>query len=461
MIKKYNVFKEAINEGKDGKIDGIDQRAKNKIRMSYMQVSLNLGFFAELLFNLNIKQASANSGVDTMATDGKSIMYNADFVNKLSEQEVSFVLIHELMHNANFHFGRQFGKDHDLWNRACDYAINLQISDLSKEGKGKMLKVPEEILLDEKYRGLNAEMIYDILDQQKKKNPQNKPGQGQGTPGQGGGQGQPGQGQLPDKALPGDIRAPGSLDDSGENIYNGSRVVNEAKNIKELEEAWRNIRNDAATKNIGTGSENFDRWVRQLNKPKINWRMELKKFVKNVFDKLDYAFSNKRFIWKGMHLPAAKKVDASTYENVVIAIDTSGSISDDTLGKFATEMMKLFTDFSIKDVTVIWCDSRIPKDGVQQFKVADKKFDLKKLHPKGGGGTDFSPPFEWVETNILKKHKNIAFFVYFTDSYGTPPSTSQFQIKKYVDRILWVITEAETAPNLKFGKKLFIDKMPG
>jgi predicted metal-dependent peptidase len=320
---------------------------------------------------------------------------------------------------------------------------------------------------------MNAEQIYDILEKDPSQLPpppkggggsgQGQPGQpGQGTPQQGQGAGsQTGPGrQAPNGGLPeGDIRKPGSLDGCGTKVYEGSKSINEAESTKDLEEAWRKIRDDAATRNQGTGSDSFDRWVRKLNKPKINWRVELRKFVKNVFDELDFGYSNKRFIWQDKHLPTAKEIDTSSYQNVVIAIDTSGSIGDETLGKFATEMMKLFKDYAIQEVTVIWCDSEIPRGGIQQFAVADKNFDLKKLKPVGGGGTSFKPPFMWVEQYLIKKHKTPAFMIYFTDACGDAPLPTQFRIREYHDRVMWVITETESAPHIKFGKKIFIDKL--
>ena len=121
--------------------------------------------------------------------------------------------------------------------------------------------------------------------------------------------------------------------------------------------------------------------------------------------------------------------------------------------------MKLFKLYSIRNLYVIWCDSRICD--VQVINVADGSFDFNKLKPCGGGGTSFKPPFEWVHKNILKKGKIPAFMIYFTDAYGDAPSQNEYNIRTYGNRVLWVITENDSASHLKFGKKLFIDKMPG
>ena len=253
MIKKFNVFNlYSINEDLDD--PRLNKLAKGKVRAALTSVMAFYNFFADLFFQLNIAEASPGSGIDTMATDGQSILYNPNFVNNVlkNTEEVAFVLIHEVMHNANLHFVRQGDRNHDLWNQAADYAINLQISDMSKEtpdnstSKPDILKVPSNILLDEKYRDLSAEQIYDILEKEQKSKP-NKPGQGQGQPGQGQpgqgqpgqgqpGQGQPGQGQgqpgKGDSSIPGtgDLCAPGSLSDKkGPTLFEGSEDLSTIK----------------------------------------------------------------------------------------------------------------------------------------------------------------------------------------------------------------------------------------
>ena len=468
MIIKYINYGTLLRLNEAINTDVMDRKSLTTIRHCFTQIITNLGFFADLLFQLNIIEARPGSGVDTMATDGKSIVYCPAFVNTLTEEEVSFVIIHEIMHNANFHFARQSGRDHDLWNQAADYAINIQIDDMSKELPRKILKAPSKILLDEAYRGMNAEQIYDILEKNGGKKGKGKPGQGQGQgqgqPGQGG-QGQPGQGQgQPGSGQPGgtpenDIRKPGSLDGAGTEVYGGNKEFQDAQSSQELEDKWAIARKVAGQKNIGTGSSSMDRWIKKINKAKVNWKVELKKFVSTIYDEKDYAYFNKNYIHMGDYVSGIKDVDTSTFDNVVVAIDTSGSITTDTLAKFGAELLKIFKTYTVNNCYVIWCDSQIPKDGVQLFKVADKNFKLDKLQPKGGGGTSFKPPFEWVQKNLIKKGKIPAFLIYFTDAYGDAPAQNEYDIKRYVKKVLWVITENDDASNIKFGKKIYIDKI--
>lgn len=445
MLTRFKEYDKIFKLNEIIEPEHVNKAAFNRIRRSFTEIITKYKFFAEILFNLKVMEAYPGSGIDTMATDGKSIVYNGDFVANQEQSETVFVLLHEIMHNVNFHFARRINRDPHIWNCAADYAINIQLEDMAKEIGGGYIKAPKGILLDSQYRGMAAEQIYEIL----VKDPSKLPPPPQGGKG--------GKGGVPE----GDIRKPGSLDGKGEVILEGNPKLQDTKDEGgALEEAWKDIRIDAASKSRGTGSASLDRWLRKATKPKVNWRAELKRFVAQVFDELDYAYFNKRFLSKDMYLPGVKTGDVSTFENVVIAIDTSGSIDDNTLAKFGNEMMSLFKIYSIHKCYVIWCDSQIPKDGVQLFDIADKTFKLDKLKPKGGGGTSFRPPFKWIEDNLLKKNKQPAFVVYFTDAYGDAPSPNEYRIRQYGKRVLWVITDNDEVSHLKFGTKLLIDRKP-
>ncbi|MCQ6557417.1 vWA domain-containing protein [Paenibacillus mendelii] len=76
----------------------------------------------------------------------------------LSEEECKFVIAHELLHAGLRHHERCQGRDHHLWNVACDYVINhwlveMRIGDFPVVG----------ILLDDTMKGLSAESIYDRI----------------------------------------------------------------------------------------------------------------------------------------------------------------------------------------------------------------------------------------------------------------------------------------------------------
>ena len=92
-----------------------------------------------------------------MATDGVSLYYNPDFVETLNAATLAGTLAHEVMHPALHHHVRRSGRDPKRWNIACDYAINPLLVDAG-------LNLPEGVLLDNRFRGMSAEQIYNLLE---------------------------------------------------------------------------------------------------------------------------------------------------------------------------------------------------------------------------------------------------------------------------------------------------------
>jgi len=492
ILKKFRFFdKLSLNEDyKQLK----DRNAANKIRRNFMYISNNYGFFADLLFKLKIVEAKPGAGVDTMCTDGKSIAYWPPYVNKLTDAECAWVLLHEVLHNANFHNMRMgnrkaivttIGADgqkrkYTLWNIAADYSINLQLEDLT----GTHIKRPEGVCFDKKYEDMSAEKIYDILYKETptsedpddgdggEGDPDDKPGQGKPKPGQGKPQPgqQPGKGQPGGTELTGDMKAPGELDGVGESLYEGSEELEGAKGAGDIDKTWGEILSDAKSKNPGTGSPSLDRWFNKIGKPKVNWKRILLKFMNQCFAAdPKYGYFNKKFIAGGDYLPGMKYPKTEGFRTIVLIIDTSGSISQATLSKFASEFYGIFTTKKIEECIVIWCDDRVQKveriktktlSGTISKTAFEEKF-LQKLRPSGAGGTSFIPPFKWLETNLIQKTGVIpSFAVYFTDAAGTAPEPNKYSIPLYFKKILWVITDTMTAPHIKFPEKIFLDKNP-
>ena len=485
--------------------------AHRRISSAYTRIMSESPFLADLMNNLEVVEADKDSDIDTMATDGKRIMYSPDYVIKMFEGAKPedntygncWVLLHELLHNANKHFARQGDKTQlvqtpngqtvSLWNIATDYAINLQLEEMIEGLTEKWLIRPPNVLFDKKYVNMSAEAIYyQILDEIKGKGQgqgqgqPGKPGQpGQGKPGQGQpGQGQPGQGQpgqgMPGQGQPGqgqpgdgepipmnidpnvtpsldDIRKAGSLK-GGTPVFAGKADFQEQNNAK-LGDLWDEVRNAALSRYAGTGSQALDRAFLKIRKAKVDWKRELHKFVSDIYTKFETIFPNRRHVWKEEYYPVDIETISEEFDDVVVAIDTSGSITDETLAKFASELVKIFNEFNIDDCHILWCDADIR--GVQKF-TATKKFTPDALKPKGGGGTSFIPPFDWIQKNILKKGKDPAFVIYFTDAYGTAPKLKDYNIADYVDRLLWVITDNMEASEIpkNLGKKIFLDKYP-
>ena len=455
----------------------LDPMALKRMKLAVVHIINRFGFFAKILFNLNIVESNHPS-CKTMRTDGISIEYNPDFVNKLTNDEIVYVLCHECMHNVLLHFSRMGSRVPLLWNYAGDYAINLLLGD----GIGKR---PVKVLYDTKYKDLSSEQIYsilykDVVEEIKKQLGKGKgkgdgkgEGEGEGDGGEGSGGGSMGR-EIDDMikkmlgddpTLMGDIKEPGDIKaQPGKTVYRGNTEDLE-KNKKDpgtLEKMWRGIARDAASRSQGDHMpDSMKRFIGDINDPVVDWRMELKRFLVTTYNKMKYIPINRRYIHSGIYIPGISK-ESKEHKKAVIIVDTSGSISQVELDEFSSELNAIYGAFDIETSYVIWCDSDIRH--IQGFGKKDNriptdsfstgKFDIKKLDPKGGGGTSFVPPFMWINEYLIKKGILPSFVVYFTDSYGDPPKLPVVQ--KYVDKIMWLIIGGAKGEHITLGKKILL-----
>ena len=139
--------------------------ARVKVQRSLLWINAKKGFFAQLLSKLNIYGVS-DPRYQTMCTNGFNIQYHPDFVLGQSEASIRFVLCHEILHCVGDHMSRRGSRDPLLWNYACDYAINPI---LNVETVENQFEWPTNLdgsrmgLYEEKYEGMKAEDIYDLL----------------------------------------------------------------------------------------------------------------------------------------------------------------------------------------------------------------------------------------------------------------------------------------------------------
>lgn len=146
-----------------------------RIQKARTTLLLDHPFFGTLLFRLGAKSSRM---VETMATDGISLFYNPEFVETLNAAELAGVLAHEVMHPALQHHTRRGDRNHARWNMACDYAINPMLLDAG-------LMLPKDVLIDDRFRGMSAERIYNLIEEEK--NQEDSPEQAENKAGVGSG----------------------------------------------------------------------------------------------------------------------------------------------------------------------------------------------------------------------------------------------------------------------------------
>ena len=320
-------------------------------------------FFGVLSLKLELVEDNSHK---TMATDGKRLYFNAEFALSLTHAERVGVVAHEVLHCANGHTWRREGRNGQKWNEACDYAINPIVVNAG-------MVLPKGGLLDPSFEGKSAEEIYVLL-------PEEEPGGSGGS----GGSGEPSCGEVldcPQEETP-ELQAEWS-----------AAVLAAAKNAE----------------SAGKLPSGIDRLVDRIKNPPQDWRSILRRFVQQSAQN-DYSWRqpNGRFLHAGIYMP---RLHAEAMGAMVVAVDTSGSIDDVTIGQFEREIDSISQEMRPEKIVVVYCDSAVC--GIEEF-LAD---DLVTLSPKGGGGTDFRPVFEWVENEGLTP----ACLVYLTDMLGKFP----------------------------------------
>jgi predicted metal-dependent peptidase len=147
-------------------MNDLEALVRDRIEKARAELITSRKFYGVLVSNVEPVMSYQHP---TMATDGRRHYYNPNFINTLSQDELLGVQCHESEHDARHHGTRRNGRDKAEWNVACDYAINI---DLIDQG----FKLPEGVLIDEKYRGMSAEDIYRAreLDKEKQREEQQK-----------------------------------------------------------------------------------------------------------------------------------------------------------------------------------------------------------------------------------------------------------------------------------------------
>ena len=380
---------------------------KDKLTKARAGLVLDEPFFGSLILRLSMVEDPGNPGNPTMATNGKEIRFNPIFVDSLPVDQLKAVLCHEVMHCALAHMSRRDSRDPMGWNIAADFAVNPIIRD--------KFSLPADHLFNADWAALSAEEIYNKLPREQK----SSKGQGEGKDkAQGQGQDPGGCGAVED--LKGDDGAAASPADK-------SQAENEWK-VATVQAAQQ-------AKSVGKLPAGIDRLIEEIVNPKVDWREVLKRFI-DTSAKNDYSMfpPNRRHIHNGLYLPSCKSNEIGS---IVIAVDTSGSISQDQLNKFSSELFSIISDFSA-EIHVLYCDTKIQRE--EFYGSGDLPLSLKA---KGGGGTDLRPVFEWVEKNGVLP----SCLIYFTDLYGTfPEHGSDYPV-------LWVVEENSGDPP-SFGEVL-------
>ncbi len=426
-----------------------------RVLLCRMRVLSTHPFFGLLLMHMEF---NVSEEISTACTDGRKIIFSPKFLDYISDSELDFILMHEVLHVALQHCLR--GKEYDnyLFNIACDIVVNSNI--LKANGMNKasitLRTFGESMHIAPNGReGYNytAEEVYNmLLDKSKgrpkpnnsasgnnKEDSRSKKGSDNNSLGDDEGDGASGGG------------ASGGLGNIREELSrkNGTDLIWDdhsgwgSDNDKELSDILVHRVMDAATAvriQDPTGSRGLmplaaERFFNELRSAENDWRTILASFIQE--DVCDYSFSppDRRYDSSGFYLPDYNEPEERV-DNILFMIDTSGSMSDEMITNCYSEISGALEQFNghlcgwlgFFDAVVV---------PPARF---DSEEELKIIRPKGGGGTRFDIIFDYVRENMTDTPP--VSIVILTDGYAPFPDESE------TDGIpvLWVINNTEVTP---------------
>lgn len=385
--------------------------ANDRISKGRTMLILDHPFFGSLSLRLKIVKDPNGQITKDMATDGRAIYYNEEYVDKLPDDELLGMLAHLVMHPAMQHHTRRGNRDPKKWNKACDYAINGPLTEAG-------FKLPLNLPLDPRHTGKSAESIYTVIEEEEGGGGGNGNGEGDGqSPPGGGGQGQGDGDDNADGNGQGD--APGSVMDAPDQAQDHADWQMAVKQAAQAAQMMGNLPAELA------------RLAAEANRPRYDWRSLLMRFAQDQC-KSDYSWKmpNRRYMAQGLFLP---EINDHQMGDMIIAIDSSGSIDDLILGKFVGAIEGVADQVKPRRIRVITCDARI--HAIQDF---NRDEPIEGIALKGGGGTDFCPVFDYVDETSGEDKP--ACVLYLTDGYGRfPDQPSEVPT-------LWVMTSEVQAP---------------
>ena len=484
-----------------------DLTAEEKVNKAKIKIQRNYPFYNRLTLHLALMETDQipTAGVDFRG----NLFYNPDFVNGLTEAEAKGLILHEALHLILEGRERRRGrKHHMLWNIAQDAIINHIVMNEGHENDSaggsnyEEIEVPKEIPVGDSgetadpvipnddgsievggdgqsggayIEDLNEESfesVYDILKREidnqdtievvvmdehfededgDEEDEGEGSGQGEGDEegedeGEGSGQGE-GEGQEQEEDGSGGSGGKKKIKVKGPNGNEKEIEVDEGdlKNKEEVDagELLEKAVQDAMEDSQGSLPGGMEGRVDEVKNGEKNWNKRLASVIGSQIQS-DYTWTHphKKSHAAGAYLPdtEGEKVE------VLVGIDTSGSISDENLQEFLGETVEIIESFDRVDLTVMQHDAAVQK--IDEWDRATKRDLLGEegFTISGRGGTDHRPVFKEIDDNYQYDPEVV---ILFTDGYTTAPDREP----QTIDRVLWVVNNYDVGMDrLNFGE---------
>ena len=359
-----------------------EERRLSKIKISIMR-NPKFALWSGLM---TVGKTYVDEDIPTACTNGRDERYGREFIKRLDDKELAFVVMHEVLHKAYRHlftWKKLWDESPQIANMACDYVINLQLVDMDKDQQLLAMPMHEGKvvgLVDERFRGMHTKQVFDILKEE-------EPEGGYGMGGGGGG--------------------------FDEHDWEGAKELSEEQKkalAKDIDQA---IRQGviAHSKVTGSGAGGLGRELEEMTEPQVDWREVLREFVTSVCSAKDassWRRVNRRYLGNDVYMPS---LIGERVGHLVIGIDTSGSVGGKELAEFLSEVQGIAEEVHPEKVDLIYWDGSVA--GHEEYDNASVSNIVSSTKPKGGGGTDPTCVMHYLKEKNIKPEA----IIMLTDGY--------------------------------------------
>jgi len=399
------------------------ERAREMITKARVQMLSKQPFWGQVCMHLTFEDAGEDFPYIMGVNRFGRVYYNPAKVLQLTLDELKGVICHEVMHCALEHLERRNGRNVEKWNIAADICVNYYVA--------QTFPLPLNAVRDDELaHGRCVEEVYDLLPEPERcpgyphhcKNCKQVPHSGYGKY------------YCPhfDKHI--EAGEEESKDGEQKEGSEKGKGIRDHANMPN----WRKIFMDAYqyAKLIGKEPLGMERLFGEFFEPQLSWGELLTRYVTQIVPQdFTYTRPHKKSIVCGYYMPSLKK----QFVDAIVAIDTSGSISQEELVEFMSEVRGIFQQFQVVRLTVMTCDTK-----VYNPQTITSEIQLRGYRPYGGGGTDFRPVFKYIRENI----SNPKVLIYFTDLYGTFPEPDEVPSGMAV---IWVASKQARSEDAPIG----------
>ena len=362
---------------------------------------------------LAIGSRSVRDDIPTACTNGRDEKYGRGFCDGLNDPELRFLVLHENYHKLarHLHIYYHLHKiDPVVANMACDFWINDKLVEENKSDKfATMTGALANGCYDEKYKDMSVTQIFNALLEEK----------------------QGGQGNPWDFPNPFDTH---EWEDAQE-----LSTEEQEELAKDIDDVIR--QGDIVAGKMGSGG---NRTLEDFLQPQVNWREVMREFITDTCAGGDFSTYNKpnrRYLHLDIIMPSGV---SERVEELVLAVDTSGSIGQRELTTFLSEVKAICDTVKPSRVRILYWDTQVCRDEVYEMDDLDKLAQSTK--PSGGGDTEVECVPQYMAEHGIKPQATIIF----TDGY-LGGSWGQWSCPT-----LWVILDNKNA-TATVGKTLHVE----